>query len=195
MIKKYFKRHAVILTFLSVIFLISIIVGIILYLKSSNETKQYINQLFQNFKDELLNNNINNIYKHLIILLLLFILSFTAIGYLLGVAYLFYEGMSISYSISALCANYALKGFAFGIIYNMFFKFIFIILYIFILLKLFDLVKILLDKVIFKNNINFKGNIKRIVYSVLFIILIIFINDIIIYIFSNFLIKIIINML
>ena len=192
---KYLKRHGVLLTFLSVLFLISVIIGIILYLKSSNESKLYVNNLLTNIKESLLNTKVNNIFKHLLILGVITLLSFTILGYLCGFIYLFYEGISLGYTITALVANYAIKGFIFGILYNVVFKFVYIIIYILILLKLFDLVKLLVNNLVFKKQYTTKHSFKRIFLSIFLLITIIFINDIIIYFLTNFLLKLIINVL
>ena len=61
---KYFKRHGVLLTFLSVLFFVSIIIGVFLYIKSSNESKEFISNQLINLKDNLLNTKINNVLKH-----------------------------------------------------------------------------------------------------------------------------------
>ena len=192
---KYFKRHGVLLTFLCALFLFSIIIGILLYLKSSNESKNYVSELLVNIKEMLFNTKVNNIFKHLIVLFVIFLLSFTIIGYLSGFIYLFYEGISLGYTISCLVANYALKGLIFGLLYNIIFKFIYIIIYIFILLKLFDLIKLLINKLVFKKTYILKNNLKRIILSIIILIFIVFINDIIIYFLTNFLLKLIINVL
>ena len=192
---KYFKRHGVLLTFLGVLFLISIVIGIILFLKSSNESKKYISDYLINLKENLFNNRVNNIFKHLVIIIFIVLLSFTIMGYFSGIIYLFYEGISFGFTIASLVANYALKGFIFGIIYNIIFKLVFIIIYIIILLKLFDLVKLIVNYFIFKRSYLIKNKLKRVLLSILFLIVIIFINDIIIYFLTNFLLKLIINVL
>lgn len=192
---KYLKRRGVLLTFLCVIFLISIIIGVIIYFKSSNETKKYICDQLLNFKENLLNSKVNNIFKHLIIISSIVLLTFTILGYFSGIIYLFYEGISLGFTISVLLANYALKGFIFGLLYNIVFKLIYLILYILLLLKLFDLIKIIVNKIILKNSYNIKSNIRKIFFAIILLILIIIINDIIIYFLTNFLLKLIINVL
>ncbi len=192
---KYFKRHGVLLTFLGVLFLISIVIGIILFLKSSNESKKYISDYLINLKENIFNNRVNNIFKHLVIIIFIVLLSFTIMGYFSGIIYLFYEGISFGFTIASLVANYALKGFIFGIIYNIIFKLVFIIVYIIILLKLFDLVKLIVNYFLFKRSYLIKNKLKRVLLSILFLIVIIFINDIIIYFLTNFLLKLIINVL
>ena len=192
---KYFKRHEVVLTFLGVLFLISVIIGIFLYLKSSNESKKYVSDYLVNIKDNLINSNVNNILKHLLIILIIIILSFTILGYFSGIIYLFYEGISFGFTIASLVANYAFKGFIFGLLYNIIFKLIFIFIYIIILLKLFDLMKLLINYLVFKKSYTIKNNLKRILTSIGILLLIILINDIIIFVFTNLLLKLIINVL
>ena len=192
---KYFKRHGVLLTFLGALFLISIIIGILLFLKSSNDSKKYVSDLLINIKENLLNSNVNNVFKHLLILLIITFLSLTVIGYISGFIYVFYEGISFGYTICALVNNFKMKGLLFGLLYNIIFKFIFIIIYVIILLKLFDLVRLLLNYLVFKKSYSIKNNLRNIILSIFILILIIFINDIIIYFFTNFLLKLVINVL
>ena len=195
MINKYIKKRVVLLIFLCVIFIISLLVGIVIYIKCSNDVKILLENSLLNLKYDLLNNHINNIFNHLLIIFIIIILSLSIIGYFSGIIYLFYEGLSIGFTMSFLVSNYGIKGFIFCIIYNGLFKIIFLLLFIFLLCKLYDLVKNIIVYFLSKKRIRIFDNVKKIIKSIILIIIFILIFDLTIYIFGNFLLKIIVNVL
>ena len=195
MIIKFLRSRKYLLTFLSVIFLISLISGIILYFKCSNDTKLSILNSISNLKEDLLNNHINNIFLHLIIILSIILLSFTILGYFSAIFYLFYEGISISFTLCFLIKYYGLNGLIFGILYNILFKLLFLLIYILIIIKLLDLIKNIILYFYNKRKTNNFKNIKRIIQSILILIVFLFINDLILYLIANFILKILLNVL
>ena len=194
MIIKYLRSKRVLLSFLSVLFIISIISGFIIYNKLDDNIKLNLVSSLSNLKSDLLNNHANNFLLHIIIISIITILSFTVVGYILSLIYLFYEGLSIGFTICYLIVNYKIKGLFFSIIYNVLFKFIYLILLIFLLIKLLDISKNVLYYLIYKDKNNNKI-IKRNIYGILIIFSFIIINDLFLYFIGNFLIKNLINML
>ena len=195
MINNYLKRRKGFLTFLGVVFIISLIVGIILYFKCSEGDKSSVISSLSSFKDDIINNHINNILKHILYISIIVLLSFTIIGFISSIIYLFYEGMSLSFTICFLIKIYGFKGLIFTIIYNIIFKTVFIILFILIMIKLINIIKGLIMYIILKRKINIKIIIKRELISIIIFVSIIIINDILIYLFGNFILKILVNML
>lgn len=195
MIFRYLKKRSVLLTFLSAIFLIGLFVGIVLYFKCNNETKSNIINQISNIKEYLINNNINNILKHFILIIIILILSFTIIGYFGAFFYLFYEGVSISFTLAFLVKIYGFKGLIFGILYNILFKLLFLIIYVLIIIKLFSIIKCIIKNIIYKKRINIKYIIKNNISAIVILYIVMFINDIIIYFFSSIILKIILNVL
>jgi hypothetical protein len=195
MIKLFIRRHQYLIIFLVGLLLISIITGIICYFNEPDTVLNSLNANLSNLKEQLLNNHLANLLPHLISILLIIVLSFTIVGYLGALFYFFYEGMSIGFTLAYLIKNMALKGLIFGIIYNFVFKLVYIILLIFILIKLYDLVRNIIGLVFYKNNVNLLANFKHNYYSLIIITSIIIGNELFLLLISNFMIKLLINVL
>lgn len=195
MLKKYFKRHKYLLLFLLSLFIIGIASGIILYniMPEINRTSLTIN--LDNLKEQLLNNHLNNISIHLFILLIISLLSITIIGYLIGLFYLFYLGMSIGFTLTFLIKEYALKGLFFSITYNLIFKLIYIIIIIIILIKLFDIVKNIIGFIIYKKDLNLLNNFSHNYLSIIVLIIMNLLNDLFLTYTETFILKIITSMI
>ena len=191
MIINYIKRNKYLFTFLSVLLLISFIVGIIIYNHLDNNIKLDLINNVSNIKEYLINNRINNIFKHFLIVILIVLLSFSCLGYFLGFFYLFYEGTSISFTFALLWQIKGLKGVIFVLLYDIMFKLVYLALIFILFIKLFYIFRSIMRYFLFKTNIY----IKNYLISIIIIILLIVINDILIYFLSNFLLKILINML
>jgi hypothetical protein len=127
--------------------------------------------------------------------MLIVIFSFTIIGYLGALFYLFYEGMAIGFTMAYLFNNLALKGLIFGLLYNFFFKVIYLILLIFILIKLFDTVKNIIGLIFYKNVPNLLSNFKHNYYSLMIILSLILCNELFLILTSKFMLNTIINVL
>lgn len=191
MVNNFIKRNKYLFIFLSVIFFISLIFGVIIFKKLNNDTKLTLINNLSNIKQDLVNNHINNLFNHILIIIVIILLSLSILGYFLGVFYLFYEGMAISFTCASLFKIYGLKGLIFAFIYNILFKLIYLILLLILLIKLFNLVKNIISYIIYKKKIN----LRKYIINFLLIILLIFINDLFLYFFGNFIIKMLINML
>ena len=191
MVINYIKRNKYLFIFLCGLLFISFISGIIIYLNIDNNVKlDLFNNVF-NIKESLINNRINNIFNHLFVVILIVLLSFSCLGYFLGLFYLFYEGMSISFTFMFLCQIKGLKGLIFILLYDLLFKIVYLILIFMLLIKLFYIFRTIIRYFIYKSNIYIKNTL----ISVFIIVLLIVINDILIYFLSNFFIKLLINML
>ena len=122
MVINYIKRNKYLFIFLCGLLFISFISGIIIYLNIDNNVKlDLFNNVF-NIKESLINNRINNIFNHLFVVILIVLLSFSCLGYFLGLFYLFYEGMSISFTFMFLCQIKGLKGLIFILLYDLLFN-------------------------------------------------------------------------
>ena len=191
MIIDYIKRNQYLFIFLSVILLVSFTTGFIIYFKLNNDLKVSLINNISNIKESMLNFNINSIFKHIFIIILLFFLSFSVLGYFLSIFYLFYINMSISFTFTVLCQIYGLKGLIFGILYFILFKLVYLVLFLLINSKLYGISKSFLGYFLYKNNIY----IKNYVISIVILLILVIINDIFIYYLSNFFIKFMISML
>ncbi len=191
MVIDYVKRNKYLFIFLCVLLFISFISGIIIYLNIDNNVKLDLINNILNIKESLINNRINNIFSHFLIVILIVLLSFSCLGYFLGLFYLFYEGMSISFTFMFLCQIKGLKGLIFILLYDLLFKIVYLILIFMLLIKLFYIFRTIIRYFIYKSNIYIKNTL----ISVFIIVILIVINDILIYFLSNFFIKLLINML
>ncbi len=185
MIISYFKRRKYLLIFLSVIFIIGFLFGIFIYYNNG------INLNNIDLKNDLINNQYNNIVYHLLIISIICLISFTIIGYFGAIFYFFYEGMAISFTFSYLLNYYGFKGLILIILYNLIFKLLYLILLLLILIKLFDIIKNIIYYLFFKKSVNIFNSIK----SIFIISFIIFLNDLFLFVISKIILKILINML
>ena len=192
MIINYLKRHKYLLSFCSVILLISFIFGIIVFIKCN---KLEIFNNYNNIKDSLINNNINNIFNHLLNISIIIVLSCTILGYFSAIFYLFYEGMSISLVVCILCLKYGLKGLIFGIIYNILYKIPFLMLFLLIFIKISTILLTFIKNYISKSKFYNYDYLKTNILGIIIIIFIIFIYDLLLFIFSNFMLKFLTYML
>lgn len=176
-IKKY-------LTFIFILLLIGIISGIIYYYNLDSNIKENVINTLGDYKIV----SINNILKHFIILAIILILSLFVVGVPLAIFYMYFEGVTIGFTMTIFTIKFGLDGFLYGIIYNLFTKLLFLFLLIIFLNKIFNITKIIVSKIINRNYHSFKTNIVLKFKSSLLILIMIFLNDIIIYFTSkNFL--------
>ena len=191
---KYLRRRKYLLIFLLVLFLLSIGFGIVLFIKQSNNIKLSLISL-DNIKESLLNNHISNLFEHFMIITIISILSLIFIGYIGGLFYFFYIGTSIGYTLTYLLYFKGLKGLLFGIVYNLYSKFVFLILFYLLLIKLFDIIRNIMGFLFYHKNVNLLRNFKYNYRKIIIIIIFILINDIILSFTSDFVLKLILPML
>ena len=195
MVINFFKRRKYLLTFFSALFIISFIIGVIIFNKLNIDTKNSILASLDSIKIELTNNHIGNITEHILIISFIILISFTLLGYFSGIIYLFYEGMSIGFIFAILTTKYGFKGFIFCILYNILFKLIFLLLFLILLLKVFDIIKTIINYLIYKKSNNLINIMKKNMLAIFILVMFIFLNDLILYIFSNFMLKLLVIML
>lgn len=181
---KIIKHKKVIVTFAVIL---SILFGVFIFKKLNNNDLQSI--ITNSNKFEYI--TINGIIMEIIIFSSSFLLSFTGIGIVILMAYLFFEGMSIGFISAYFVSIYKIKGFVYSICYILTYKAILIFLIIIIILKYMKLVNMII-KLIKKENVNITKTIVNILITFLIIfannIFLLFLGDKILNIFS-FLIK------
>lgn len=173
-IKKY-------LAFIFILLLIGIISGIIYYYNLDSNIKENVINTLGEYKIV----NINNIFKHFLILSIILILSIFVVGVPLAIFYLYFEGVTIGFTITIFTVKFGISGFLYGIIYNLATKLIFLLLLVIFLNKIFNISKIIISKIVYRNYHSFKTNIILKFKSSLIILIIIIINDLIIYLTSG----------
>jgi len=162
--------------------LIGFIMGFLLYKKIDNTS--LLNEI-KDIKTYLNTYHINFIVLHLIYLMILIIFSFTFLGLILFPLYLIYESITITYNILSFINIYHFNGLIYSLIYNILTKAIFVILVLYLFKNMINFLKNLL--LFLKNKTDNKAleSIIKHFRNIIFIIIIAFINDLIIYLFLH----------
>ncbi|MBE6154202.1 MAG: hypothetical protein E7163_01325 [Firmicutes bacterium] len=181
-IRTSLKNNKMYIKFILILLFLGFLIGLILYSKLDNSN--VLNEL-KNITILLKNNKINFILTHSVTIIVLIATSLVIIGLFLFPVYIIYEGISISYCIISFASIYKFNGILYGFMYSFFTKGIFLVLLAILYKKILKLFKLLLHY--FKNkNIN---EIKNVIISnikcILIQIFLIFLNDLIIYLFIN----------
>ena len=166
------------------IFIILGIIGIFIgFLFYKNIDKSLFIKDIENIVVTLRNTHINYLFMHFIILAILITSSLIVFGLVLFLIYFILEIACISYSIFIFADIFGASGFIYGIIYNFFNKFVFILCILLIFKNIL---------VMIKNTIYFKfgKNNEKIEYqkqfrNIIFLMFIILIYDIFIYFLGN----------
>lgn len=170
--------------FLYIIFFISLLLGIIIYLNCDTSIKNNIDLKLANIISNLNNIHQNQIIIHLFFISLIIILSCYIVGFIPLVIYYIYEATSIGFLLSSLLHYYKLKGLYYFIIIFIVNKFIYIILLSYIFYLTYKYIRIYIKnnyKITSLNNYLLRSSITM---------LLIMINDIILYFYGNKLIDI-----
>ncbi len=160
MLKKI-KSINPIMLFLLTIIIVGILSGILYYLLQNENVRD--NMLFEFNKIDFIKRGFN--YYHIYAILVIYLLSYTIIGFIPLLFYLYYLSLSLGLSMTLFILNYGFLGFLYGFLYFILTKFIFLVcilylIYISIIISI-KIIKCIKDK----NNNNFlnifKLNIKR----------------------------------
>ena len=173
--KKYFK-------FLIFLFLLGFLIGFMLYKKLDNDL--FLKEI-KNISTYLSQNNLNYILIHLVFLSLLIVSSVSIIGFVLFPFYIVFESVSITYNILSFTSVFKLNGFIYGLLYNLLSKGVFILFLLLIFKKIIDNMKSLIYFFKNRNSQDFYNNIFNNIKKVGLYLLIIIVNDVLIYLFLN----------
>lgn len=169
--KRYFKRVFILL-------LLGILIGFFLIKKL--DTKLILENL-QEIASYLDTNKINFLTSHLITILLLLLGSLTIVGFLLFPICFIYEGICIAFILISFTSVFKLKGLLYSLIYILITKGLYIFLLVLVFKRLIAFGKIIISKEKKEYKLILTKNIKIIgIY-----IMIIFFNDLILYLFGN----------
>ena len=170
--------------FLSIIFVIGLILGIffLIYLDEASKDILYLN--INEWLQEMNNTNINNILLHIVILSSLFLLSIFLIGIPFVLFFAFYNGFSIAFTVTSLTFIFGIKGLLYGLIYVIITKGIYLFFLSIIIVSLLRLSINILKRIFNKEDVN-KEILTLLLKRILICIGIILINDIILYFFGT----------
>lgn len=184
---KYLKKHYNIVIFLLSLLIIGIGLGIVLGFKQDEIFKNDVINSFNNFKELLLNRKINCIFNHLIIFIILILTSFLVPLYFFNFLFILFKGVTIGFSMYIFCLILGVKGLLSGIIYNFFTSGIFVLLYIFLITRGINIGKNTIAFTL-SHEKNYLNNIKNTLYGIFIVIGICIFYDILLFIFSNWII-------
>lgn len=186
-ILKYLKKHNAIVTFLASLFVIGLIFGLILGFKQDTIFKNDVLNSLSNLKELLLASKINNIFTHFLLFLILIATSFLVPLYFLNFIFLFFKGITIGFSLYIFSLVLGFKGFLAGLIYNIFTSCLFCLVYVYLIIRGINLGKNVIGLTLTHEK-NYLINIKNTLLSIIIISGVCLLYDLLLYIFSNFII-------
>lgn len=161
---------------LALILIVGLIIGYILYKKTS----PIILDDITNIKSNLENNPLNFIGPHIITLALILSSSIFFLGPILFLLYFIWEVACISFSLFSFSSAFQFQGFLYGLLYNILTKLLFIICLIFIFFQVTKIIKSIIHKEPLDIN-----TLKKEYHHILISIAIIFLYDILLYFFGS----------
>lgn len=176
--KKYFM-------FILVIVLLGFLVGIFYYHFLNNDMQNKIINTVNSIS--YLSNN--NILKDLIVMSSLLILSFLIIGLPLSIFYIFYESLSIGFMINTFFISFKVKGLIYILLYILINKLIPFILIIIFIRKIINISRLVIGYFIYKKDAVIKEKLIINFQNSLYIIVFVFIINIILYFISPIIFK------
>ena len=174
--------------FLSIIFVIGILCGLLFLNIIDNETSSNIIQKITYYIES---NSLSTSFllKHIIVLAIIIVFSFFVISIIFSIIYLFYNGLTIGLLISLLYSISGLKGLLYSIIYILIVKTIFIILLLFFI-SMSMKIGICIFKYFFYKDNDKINKLIRYFKKTLVIYILIIINDIFVYYVGSNILKI-----
>jgi hypothetical protein len=183
---KWLRSNKNNLKFSIVLAIIGIIIGVVLYTKQTNEVKLGITTKLMELAENITTTKQNSILFHLALISILLILSLTAFALPAIIFYYFYEFVSIGYLLSSLVYYKKVSGLLFGSIFVVINKVLFLMVLTYFLINSINYTKRFLT--------NLKGTKNDIItnqlYKGIFVLSIIFINDIFLHFVGNKLLSI-----
>lgn len=131
-----------ILVFLSILFLVSILTGILYFFLLPSASKSEISTHLANLKLSL--NSMPIINNQLILCILIVLLSFSIIGFPIILFIYFYEGICLSFTITSFAYFYGFRGIIFYLLYFIIFNLIYYIAIFYLVYTTYNISKQLL---------------------------------------------------
>lgn len=187
---KLLKNNFVV-KFVVALFFIGVLVGFFFYLAYKPDLSGNI----EAFKELVTSTHQNTFLSSLVLISAIFVLSISIIGLPAIVFYLFYEGLSIGYTLAAFMTIYHIKGAIFYLLFFLVSKLIFIlIVFYFIIISLRYIMKFL-DHFFSKNREELYQTIVYHFYRFVIVLGVTMANCLIIYLLSNRLVQTFLNLL
>ncbi len=181
----------VIVKFTLALFIVGITSGLIFYFAYKPDLTQELNSFIENISMT----HINIILPSVFAVSLVFISSISIIGNLILIFYLFYEGLTIGFTLGAFIGLYSMKGLLFYLIFIVFTKLISIIVLLYFSSMAFNYSIKFIDSITSKNREAMSRAIVYHFYRFLIVLIITFANGFLIYLFGNKIVSLFINLL
>ncbi len=178
-------KNKTIIIFLLCIFIIGTIFGAFYYIKQSDVIKSGIKEGLTTYKVTIGKTNINLFVEHIFLLSAIFLLSYTIIGNVISIFYLFYEGIILGFSTAIFIANYKFSGLIFNFISFLLTKALFLTAVLFISIVALKITKKIIYTIISKKGESFYELIRYNILKLFIILAIVLISDLFIFFFSN----------
>lgn len=187
---KYFKNNFLV-KFVGALFLIGIIIGFLFYFTYKPDLSSSIDS----FKTLISTTNQNTFISNIILISAIFILSISIVGLPALVFYIFYEGLSIGFTLGLFMAAFHAKGLIFYLLFFIVSKLIYtaIMLY-FSIISIRYIIKFV-ECIINKNREELYRTIVYHFYRFIIILVIVIVNSSLIYFLSNKILSLFINLI
>lgn len=180
--RRLIMKHKKYLLFVLSIIAIGILLGIIYYYFLGNDTQEAVISTISNFN----NFRYNAIIKDLTVMSLLLISSFFIIGIPLNIFYLFYESLSLGFLFNIFYITFKFKGIIYILLYIIINKLLTFILIIFFVRKCIRISRYIIGLIIYRKDATIKDKIITNFKSNLYLIVYVFIINIILYFISPY---------
>lgn len=142
------KKHKNLWIFLGILFLMGVGVGIYFGWKSGADFSGALASFALTTHE-----SIGSYFvQHLLVLSVLFVLSFFVIGIPFAISYLFYEGITIGFCFTLFVTSFQFGGFLYAIIFFLLTKLIFLCFFLFFFSKIMSISKSIISVLVYKTN-------------------------------------------
>lgn len=177
---KYLKKNAI-LKFISVLFFIGFVSGLLLELAIHPDFSSYMGQ----FYTAVSSTRMNTFLLHGGLISAIFVLSVVIIGAPLIIFYIFYEGLATGYTLGAFITCYGLKGMAFYLFFFLIVKFVFLIVAFYFITISLRFTKKVMQALIQKNRENLSQILMKHFIRYAIVTIGVALNSLFIYFFGN----------
>lgn len=187
---KNFKNNFIV-KFVVTLFLIGIIIGFLFYFFYKPDLSAYL----ESFKNLIQTSHQNIFLSSIVVVSMVFILSISIIGLPVLAFYIFYEGLSIGFTLALFLGVYSLKGALFYLFYLIASKLLFLTIVLY-----FSIVSIrysikFIDSIVSKSRENLYNTIVYHFYRYLIVLVTTIINCTIVYFLANKIVSLLIHLI
>lgn len=187
---KNFKNNFIV-KFVVTLFLIGIIIGFLFYFFYKPDLMSYLDSL----KSLIQTSHQNTFLSSIVIVSMIFILSISVLGLPILAFYIFYEGLSIGFTLALFLGVYSIKGAFFYLAYLLFSKLLFLVIMLYFSIVSMRYTVKFIDAVVSKSRENLYNTIVYHFYRYLIVLIAVIINSAIVYFLANKVISLLIHLI